>query len=242
MIVCHEYKFIFLKTRKTAGTSIEAALAPLCGPSDIITPISPKDEPLRGADAGPRNYRGHFNPLPELFVPGCDKTRTIRDAWRGRKYFNHMSAAQICNRLGRATWDSYFKFCFERNPWDKMVSRFHWDNRGKEVPLTWDEFLAKGEFRSDVGLYTIDNELAVDFVGQYDRLQEDLNVAMNRLGIAAEIKLPRAKSGHRPSSEGRKNEDHKKDKSSYSGYYSDRDRAIVAAAFAREIDLFGYED
>ena len=47
MIISHEHKFIFLKTRKTAGTSIELALSGLCGPDDIITPISPNDEPLR---------------------------------------------------------------------------------------------------------------------------------------------------------------------------------------------------
>ena len=33
MIVSHEHKFIFLKTKKTAGTSIELALSELCGPA-----------------------------------------------------------------------------------------------------------------------------------------------------------------------------------------------------------------
>ena len=38
MIISHEHKFIFLKTKKTAGTAIEAALSELCGPSCVITP------------------------------------------------------------------------------------------------------------------------------------------------------------------------------------------------------------
>ena len=37
MIVSHKYRFIFVKTRKTAGSSIEAALFPHLGPYDIIT-------------------------------------------------------------------------------------------------------------------------------------------------------------------------------------------------------------
>jgi hypothetical protein len=37
MIISHRWKFIFIKTRKTAGSSIEAALAPLLGPDDIST-------------------------------------------------------------------------------------------------------------------------------------------------------------------------------------------------------------
>jgi hypothetical protein len=39
MIISHEHKFILLKTRKTAGTSIEIALSRFCGDDDVITPI-----------------------------------------------------------------------------------------------------------------------------------------------------------------------------------------------------------
>ncbi len=31
-LVCYKHRFIFLKTRKTAGTSVEMALEPLCVP------------------------------------------------------------------------------------------------------------------------------------------------------------------------------------------------------------------
>ena len=40
MIVSHKYKFIFIKTRKTAGTSIEYNLSKYLGKEDIITPSS----------------------------------------------------------------------------------------------------------------------------------------------------------------------------------------------------------
>jgi hypothetical protein len=39
MIVSHKYKFIFLKTKKTAGTSIEISLSRYCDEDDIITPL-----------------------------------------------------------------------------------------------------------------------------------------------------------------------------------------------------------
>ena len=44
MIVSHKHKFIFLKTRKTAGTSIQIALSGICDiESDIITGSNIKD-------------------------------------------------------------------------------------------------------------------------------------------------------------------------------------------------------
>lgn len=53
MIVSHKYKFIFIKTAKTAGTSTEIALSRICGPDDIITPFMiSEDEELRMSMGG----------------------------------------------------------------------------------------------------------------------------------------------------------------------------------------------
>ena len=56
MIVSHENKFIFIKTRKTAGTSIEIGLSKYCGRRDVISPIG-KDEAIRESLGfpGPQN-------------------------------------------------------------------------------------------------------------------------------------------------------------------------------------------
>jgi len=59
MILSHEHKFIFIKTQKVGGTSLEIALANYCRPDDIITGISPKDEQNR-RDLG---FQGKQNDL-----------------------------------------------------------------------------------------------------------------------------------------------------------------------------------
>ncbi len=65
MIVSHKHKFIFIKTRKTAGTSVEIALSKICGKNDILTPISPKDEIYRQeyANISAQNFTIPFSRL-----------------------------------------------------------------------------------------------------------------------------------------------------------------------------------
>ena len=54
MIVSHSHRFIFIKTRKVAGTSVELFLSQFCGEEDIVTTLGP-DEKLREG-MGARNY------------------------------------------------------------------------------------------------------------------------------------------------------------------------------------------
>jgi len=39
MIISHAHRFVFIKTRKTAGTSLEIARSRYCGARDVITAI-----------------------------------------------------------------------------------------------------------------------------------------------------------------------------------------------------------
>jgi len=83
MIISHEHKFIFIKTNKTAGTSIEIALSKYCGSNDIITPISDEDEEIRRqlGYRGPQNY---LYPIHDYGVR--DYIRVMRKG-KKRKFF-----------------------------------------------------------------------------------------------------------------------------------------------------------
>lgn len=133
MIISHRHRFIFVKTAKTAGSSVEVFLSSICADEDVVTPLNPPEEGHQ-----PRNHSGLFNPWREL-LSGNRKTRriTLRD-WRNQaRYWSHLPARLAVCRLGKERWCSYFKFSVERNPWDKTLSHYHMVNtmRGGWVGL-----------------------------------------------------------------------------------------------------------
>jgi hypothetical protein len=139
MIISHEHRFIFLKTKKTAGTSIELALSQLCGPDDIIAPITESDEALRAAGSGPRNWRRHGwwqSPRP-LF-----KRRWLKVGPQDYGFYNHMPAAEARALLNDDNiWRSYFKFAFDRNPWDRQISWYFYKTKSKRFAPSFDRFM-----------------------------------------------------------------------------------------------------
>ena len=58
MIISHSRKFIFVKTYKTAGSSLEIALSKYCARGDILTPLDADEELQRRAltGLGAQNY------------------------------------------------------------------------------------------------------------------------------------------------------------------------------------------
>ncbi len=213
MIVSHAHRFVFLKTRKTAGTSVEIALSRICGPDDVITRVTDEDELLRAELGGrpPQNYESP--PLP-------------------RRAFNHMPSSMVRPLVGSETWDAYFTFSIERNPWDAVVSLYHWRHRDDRKPPAFADFVrepvvAELATKNARG-YRIDGELAVDRVLRYENLTVELGEVWSHLGLPGEPALTRAKGGSRPPGPG------------YASYYDAESKARIADLFAPAINDFGY--
>lgn len=105
MIISHKYRFIFLKTRRTGGSSFEQAVAPYLGQDDIATGSETDGTARQGLDDHP-NITAHI-PWWEI--------------------------EQIC---GFEPFENYYKFCFERNSYDKAFSEWSYKkaSHGLQIP------------------------------------------------------------------------------------------------------------
>jgi hypothetical protein len=227
MILSHKYKFIFIKTAKTAGTSIEVFLSRHCGPTDIVTPVEP---PVEGHQ--PRNYEGFINPLPEILERPGKLFSVLRHAITSReKFYRHMPASEVQQRVPGRVWSSYFKFCVERNPWDKVLSHYHMHAAREGGSLSLDEYLTRGRFPINYFRYTdrSGTKIIVDRILRYENLLAELGEVFSQLQIPFDGTLGvKAKSEYRI------------DRRPYQQVFNDEQRKIVEKAFAKEIELHGY--
>jgi Sulfotransferase family len=182
MIISHEYKFIFIHIQKCAGTSITCAIAPHLAEGDIVLGGTPEGEKLS------EEFR---------------QTKGLH---------KHSKALEAKNVLGDEIWNSYFKFSLVRNPWDRLVSKYHWwlttsweDQWGTAQKIKsmkdFSEYLLSDldfdKQQSVLDYLTDENgEIMVDFVGKFEKIYKDFAYICGRSGLP-NLRLPhKNKSEH----------------------------------------------
>jgi hypothetical protein len=222
MIISHERRFILVKSRKTASTSIERAIIPQLGRNDVWTPIS--IPPVAG-----QNYYSRW-PVDVLTA----KWEMFRDlvgrdsALHHRFYFDHMPLARIRRTLPAGQFSAYRKYAFDRNPWDFLVSFYSYRKRKGEV-ANWDfdRFLHEFPIVQNRALYTENGAVIADRVFRFEELSGALQAIAAETGLGFDA-LPEDKRSYRAGSE-------------YRSFYSASSRDLVGQRWAETIALLGYD-
>lgn len=215
MLLSPKHRFLFVHIAKTGGTSVRAALAARRWSDPWYWP---------------------------MFL--CSRFSHLSGHRIGTKFPRHAKVVAAKELLPREYFDALFKFAFVRNPWDLQVSSFHHIRRERPRYLgghdSFADFLRwkldperPYQFHVDTSIelqsdYLIDlhGHIVVDFIGRYERLEQDFQTACQRIGLNA-IALP-----HRRRAADREHD--------YRRYYDDSTRELVARHFARDIELLGY--
>jgi hypothetical protein len=228
MILSHKHKFIFLRTKKTAGTSLEIHLSQYCGDNDVITLDDSEAEKMKKEKGVfSRNYK---LPISEYRLSDWKiLLRTLSKKKIRHKYSNHMTASDLKKVLPKKIWDSYFIFCFERNPYEKAVSAYLYHIRTHNLDIdyySFEEFLNKNNYYRNFHRYAIDHEIAIN-VFEYKNINKEIARFLTGLGIKNQTQIPQAKA-------------HQKRRKHYSNYYNSTTKKIVQKNCIQELKQFEY--
>jgi len=200
MLLSHPKKFIFLKTKKTAGTSTEVLFQRWCVPDSISDKSA---EELHYAD----------EQVSDVGIVGARGSKTDNYT-----FYNHMPAVRIIEHIGIDTWNEYFKFVNVRNPFSRAVSQFFWRRpwmgdrtsvlelkRGEKVTEAIPELpelqvhftqMLKVTKRPAVEKFLLTGH-PLDFYIKYENLEADIEAVIRKLDLDLNdlAKLPKLKAG-----------------------------------------------
>jgi len=200
-----------MKTRKTAGSSIQKALIPFCGPDDIITPDA---ESLETASNIDKFFTSHPHP------PIKDVKQFVGDdVWNSFFKF----------AIVRNPWS----LVVSRYHWNKRGN----DCSVDDFKVFLKKYCSDEAYWGPAHFYvndlqqnytTINGKVELDYIAKIESLADDFKVICSTLGIS-NIDLPRSKSSYKP-----------KDFNHYSEYYDDKQVELVKKYFYDDIREFEY--
>jgi len=211
-MISHQHKCIFVQIPKTGSTSIRVLLGKPIRPHLNLWEIKRLMEsywPVRG---------GRRNRIIECFYLMLPRERRLE--------------------MGRRQFESYFKFGFVRNPWDRVVSLYERREALEfRAQMTFDQFVDWIQYSSSTCIhssphrYQLDwfvdpnGKVLADFIGRFERLREDWAFVAKKIGLSDV--LPHARPNPRTRH--------------YSEYYTPRTRRLIEEKFKVDIETFGYQ-
>lgn len=213
MILSRGRRYIFVHIPKTGGTALTQALEARAMKDDIIVADTPK---------------------------GRARRRRLKGVETAGRLWKHSTLADLRGLAAEEEIAGFFTFTLVRNPWDRMVSYYHWLRTQSfahpAVALAkrteFSAFLNAAETRATIAAWPYGRYVTTgagaehcDLFLRLEHLTEDAAPLEAHLGFRV-TPLPRINASDRDPD--------------WRGYYSDADAAVVGDICAADIARFGY--
>lgn len=173
MLVSHKHKFIFIKTHKTAGSSIEEYLKPYCKEDGIIDTFK---------------YRSHRPAYSAKEMVGDEIWNSYTKICPVRNPWDKMVSLYFWRTRKRPFYYHLLRLIRGKHP------------RPLEQRVDFEELISRQGMRCNLDrrIMFITDEWEDYFFIRYENLQEDLEALCNKVGIPFEPdKMPQKKVGYR---------------------------------------------
>jgi hypothetical protein len=223
MLINHKYKFIFIHIPKNAGTS------------------------MRGVFGALENTESYDMPNPHINIKQLEKNLLNPNLPTTHNSRRHITTSELKENMENS-WNDYFKFAFIRNPFERLVSFYHFyktkqfqqwrpnHKMTKEVnSYTFSEWVQHRKVQQKskkVPIFKLpqthwtdagENQL-VDYIGRYENIEEDYKYVLDKLKIKYEPLPLYNKSYHNSCDE----------------YYDDYTISVAKWWYKSDIDRFNY--
>ena len=212
-MISHKYKFIFIHIPKCAGSSLR----------DFYFDTPKLDWRLP-------NYK--------LLYGWCPKRKI---------HLQHATSKQLLelDLIKPKDWNEYFKFTFVRNPYDRAYSDYLWLQKDRAIKGRFRDFITKSgvfenvlndksvkEYRGDhlikqTDFFDFSGFYKLDFIGEFERLDLDIEKINKFLGITSEFNYHTKKNISR--------------KKHYSLFYTDTNKRLFEKYYNKDIKLLNYK-
>jgi hypothetical protein len=212
MIISHGRKYIFVHAPKTGGTSMALALEARAMKDDIMLGDTPK---------------------------AVKRRRRLKDVKAAGRLWKHSTLADIDGIVSPTQIEDLFTFTLVRNPWDRMVSYYHWlkVQRFEHAivtlarSMTFKDFVQTKQiidsFRATPAQHYMTDHAGTERCNAYIRIEDfaqDAQPLMDHLGF--DLTLEHVNKSDRALG--------------YQDYYCDDSRKAVELACEQDIERFGY--
>lgn len=160
-------------------------------------------------------------------------------------HMQHATPFQLLstNLITKEQWDSYFKFCFIRNPWERALSDYFWIMKDTHIKDTFRNFiLKKGKFKKVLSnkliksyrgdhlnpqnIYANSEFGSLDYIGRFEDFSKEMNKICSLLNIQRDFDLHEKKSNSMPMH--------------YSLFYTHSQKFLIESIYKEDIRLFNY--